>query len=84
MGKCTDKYWADWTSGSCLKDCCPGDADGECTVVPPPIDLYDSIEGCCVLGLNGVTFDFCTSRSVNNYTDLWIVDYGTESCGEFE
>ena len=53
-------------------------------MVPPPIDLYDSIEGCCVLGLNGVSFDYCTSRSANNYTNLWAVDWEAETCCEFE
>lgn len=79
---CADNYWADYTTGSCIKDCCPGDEGEECWSAPPPIMLWPSIEACCREGIFGVNYDFCTSRSNNFYTDQWVVDWDTETCGE--
>merc|ERR1712127_144365 len=53
-------YYADATSGSCLKDC-PEDQEFGCTPVPPPIELYASIEECCDQGLNWVNEGFCVT-----------------------
>ena len=77
----SDKYWAEYTSGSCKKDCPEGEEAG-CKPVPPPIGLFDSIDACCSEGMNWVNNDFCTSRSGGGYTDLWVVDYMSSTCGE--
>ena len=39
----TDLYFADFISGKCLQDCHTGPFG--CAQVPPPIVLYESIEG---------------------------------------
>ena len=77
----SDKYWAEYTSGSCKKDCPEGEGFG-CMPVPPPIRLYGTIDDCCNQGMNWVNTNFCNSRSVGEKTDLWVVDYQSETCGE--
>ena len=74
------KYFADYASGACLQDCEPGPFG--CALVPPPVALYNSIDACCSVGQGWVDYKYCTSRSVGNYSDGWIVDYTDERCGE--
>jgi len=71
-------FFADYASSSCLKDCEPGPFG--CMLVPPPVTLYDSIAACCSVGVSWVDFRYCTSRSVGNYTNGWIVDIQNEKC----
>ena len=80
--ECVDQYWADYSTGTCKKDCCPEDDASECQPVPPPIILFDSIDLCCSQGLLGVNTDYCVSRSDDTYTDKWVPDYRSETCRE--
>ncbi|KAL7538162.1 hypothetical protein ACHAXR_008330 [Thalassiosira sp. AJA248-18] len=74
----TNKYFSDYGSGSCLQDCPPG--PDRCATVPPPVNLYDSIESCCSIGQQWVDYLFCTSRSVDEYTYGWVVHWAHEKC----
>ena len=74
------QYFADYSSSSCLQDCEPGSFG--CAVVPPPVALYDSIDACCSVGMGWVDYRYCTSRSIGNYTDGWVVDFLNEKCSE--
>ena len=76
----SNKYFVDYQTGSCLQDCEPGPFG--CALVPPPIVLYDTIEVCCAIGQWWVDFDYCTSRSIDDYSDGWIVDYTNQKCCE--
>jgi len=74
----SNKFYADYSSGSCMKDCEPGPFG--CAIVPPPVVLYDTIELCCAMGQSWIDFGYCTSRSVGDYTNGWVVDYSIEKC----
>jgi len=76
----SNKFFADYQSGSCLQECEPGPFG--CAIVPPPIALYDTIEACCAVGQSWVNFDYCTSRSVGEYSNGWVVDYKHEKCAK--
>ena len=76
----TDMFFADYASGACLRDCEQGPVG--CALVPPPVALYESVDACCSVGQSWVDYQYCTSRSVGNYSDGWIVDYTDERCGE--
>ncbi len=82
----TDQYFADYKSGTCLKDCEPGPFG--CAQAPPPVVLYGTIEDCCKEGQFWADFQFCISRSTEKdnaqhaFTDGWIVDFGNEKCGK--
>lgn len=80
----SNEFFVDYFTGSCFKDAapCPGEVF-TCEKVPPPIQTYKSIENCCEQGQSWVDFGFCTSRSIGNYTNGWVVDYGAEKCGEY-
>ena len=71
----TDKYFVDFSSGSCLKDCAPGSIAYGCAQVPPPVALYDTIDACCEVGQPWVDRAFCLSRSDDDYSDGWTIDY---------
>ena len=79
----SNKFFVDYPTGSCFKDAppCPGEGF-TCEKVPPPVDVYDSIEECCQQGQSWVNLDFCTSRSNGRFTNGWVVDYGKSKCGE--
>ena len=52
----TNLYFADFMSGKCLQDCHTGPFG--CAQVPPPIVLYDTIEGeCSSSSFNHIRFD---------------------------
>merc|ERR1712194_418483 len=72
------QFFPDYASSSCLKDCEPGPFG--CMPVPPPVALYDSIDACCSTAMWWVDHSYCTSRSVGNYTDGWVVDFQNEKC----
>jgi len=75
------KYFADYNSGSCFKDAAPCAEDPvTCAEAPPPVQLYDSIADCCKRGQSWINFDFCTSRSVGEYTNGWVVSYNKVKC----
>merc|ERR1719253_755589 len=74
----SNQFYADYASGSCQRDCEPGPFG--CALVPPPVALYDSIEACCSVGQGWVDYRYCTSRSVGNYSNGWVVDYANEKC----
>lgn len=74
------KYFADYQSGSCLRDCDPGPFG--CAPAPPPVALYDDIHSCCSLGLSWVFPGYCMSRSFGSYTNGWFPDYATEKCAK--
>ena len=76
----TNKYFVNYQSGSCLQDCEPGPFG--CAQVPPPIVLYDDIDTCCTIGQSWVDYEYCTSRSIDSYSDGWVVDFSNEKCGE--
>ena len=78
--KHSNQYFADFDSGSCLKDCEPGPLG--CASVPPPIALYETIEACCAMTQNWVDTKYCLSRSNGTYSDGWVVSYDDEKCGE--
>ena len=80
LGEPTNKYFVDYQSGSCLQDCEPGPFG--CAQVPPPIVLYDDIDTCCTIGQSWVDYEYCTSRSIDSYSDGWVVDFSNEKCGE--
>ena len=77
----SNRFFADFETNSCLKDCDPGPFG--CMRVPPPVTLYDSIEACCTVAMWWVDHSYCTSRSVGNYTNGWTVDFQNEKCSEF-
>jgi len=77
----SNMYWADYDSGSCLRDCEPGQGFG-CESVPPPIAVYESVEACCSQGQSWVDPKYCISRSNGVYSNGWVVNYGDEKCGE--
>ena len=80
----SSEFFVDYSSGSCFKDAAPcPDEVFTCKKVPPPIQTYKSIEECCEQGQSWVDFGFCTSRSIGNYTNGWVVDYTAERCGEY-
>ena len=83
-GGFSNKFFVDYPTGSCFKDAsqCPGEGF-TCEKVPPSVDVYESIEECCEQGQSWVNLGFCTSRSVGNFTNGWIVDYGAAKCGEW-
>ena len=78
----TGKWYVDSPSGSCVKDCPASSEPGCGGPVPPPIELYDSAETCCSTGQSWVNLDYCSSRSIGNYTGLWVVDYDSETCAQ--
>jgi len=69
-------YYADYLSGSCLKDCESGPLG--CAIAPPPIALYNTIKECCDFGQSWVDSKYCNSRSNGEYSNGWIIssDYG--------
>ena len=73
-------YFADYATGRCFQDCDPA-LDG-CALVPPPVNVYPSIEVCCSDGLSWVEDSYCTSRSNNQYTNGWVVDFTSEKCSK--
>jgi hypothetical protein len=74
----SNKYFADYASGSCLRDC---DSGFGCGDVPPPINVYDTVEECCA-SQNWIDPLYCTSRSRGTVSNGWVVDYKNEKCGE--
>jgi len=74
----SNKFWADYESGSCKQDCEPGPFG--CEPVPPPIALYDSIAICCAMGQSWVNVEYCTSRSIGDYSNGWVLNWGDEKC----
>jgi len=74
----SNKYFADYATGRCFQDCDPA-LDG-CALVPPPVNVYPTIEVCCSKGLSWVEDSYCTSRSNNKYTNGWVVDFTNEKC----
>lgn len=78
----TDKYFADYLTGTCLQDCDPASSTGDCSPVPPPIVLYDSIETCCEM-MPWVDVNYCWARSFDTYTDGWVADYEGVKCGKY-
>ena len=75
----TDKFFADFQSGSCLQDCEYGD---DCSTVPPPINLYSSIEACCDTQ-SWVDPVFCSTRSHGILSYGWVADHNSLKCGKF-
>ena len=80
--KHSNQYFADFDSGSCLRDCEPGPFG--CASVPPPIEVYETIEACCSIAQTWVDIDFCMSRSNGTYSDGWVVNFEDETCGKSE
>lgn len=74
----SNKFFANYQSGSCLQDCEPGPFG--CARVPPPIVLYDSIESCCAIGQAWVDGSYCVSRSMGTYTNKFFVSYADSRC----
>ena len=79
-GQHSNQYFADFDSGSCLKDCEPGPFG--CASVPPPIAVYETVEACCDMAQNWVDTKYCLSRSNGTYSDGWVVSYDDEKCGK--
>jgi len=84
----TNKYFADYQSGTCLQDCEPGSSSElgsstfGCARVPPPIVLYDTVEACCDIAQSWVDLAYCTSRSIHELSDGWVVDYTHNKCAK--
>lgn len=81
VGEFSNQFFVNYPTGSCFKDAepCPGEGF-TCEKVPPPVDVYESVEECCKQGQSWVDFGFCTSRSVGGFTNGWVVDYGLQKC----
>lgn len=76
--KNTNKYFADYDSGSCLRDC---DSGFGCEDVPPPINVYDTIGECCA-SQTWIDPQFCSTRSRGEVSNGWVVDYTNNKCGK--
>ena len=80
MGLVFNKFFVDYSSGTCLQNCEPGPFG--CAIAPSSVTLYDDIDSCCSLGESWVDYKYCTSRSAGNYSEGWVVDYLDEKCGK--
>ena len=78
----SNKYFTNFETASCLRDCEPGSSFG-CAQVPSYAVLFDTVDGCCSIGQSWVDHSYCTSRSVGTYSDGWFVDYALMRCGEY-
>lgn len=65
--------------GFCRRDCDPGYGLG-CQRMPPPVVLHDTISECCSESLSWVNMKYCDSRSVESYSNGWVVDWQNEKC----
>jgi len=74
----TDKSYANYETGTCFQDCAPGPFG--CAIAPPPVQLYDTIEDCCAESQPWVDLAYCTSRSVGDLTEGWVVDWTNMKC----
>lgn len=74
----TRKFYAFWGTGTCLEDCEPGPFG--CAIAPPPIEMYDTLESCCTESQPWVDLAYCESRSIEDLTDGWVVDYTNMKC----
>ena len=79
IGLAFNKFFVDFSSGTCL-DCEPGPFG--CALAPSSVTLYNSIDACCSLGESWIEYKYCTSRSIGNYSDGWVIDFTDERCGE--
>lgn len=81
VSACEGKYWADFATNSCKCDCPLGAGVG-CKPMPPPIPYYGSIDSCCSMGLSWIDPKYCNSRSIDEYSNGWVVDWLSETCGK--
>lgn len=75
------KYFADFQTGMCMQVC--AEENFGCKRVPPLTDLYESIEECCEIALSWVDINYCYSRSIDSYSDGWVVDFPALKCCTF-
>jgi len=74
----TNKYYAVNPGGKCLRDCDVG--LGCARVTGTSTVLHNTIAECCTISQNWVDDMFCASRSINSFSNGWIVDGTNPKC----
>ena len=74
----TNKYYAVNPGGKCLRDCDVG--LGCARVTGASTVLHNTITECCTISQNWVDDMFCATRSIDSYSNGWIVDGTNPKC----
>ncbi|KAL3787625.1 hypothetical protein HJC23_011773 [Cyclotella cryptica] len=77
------KYYADYTSGTCKKDCAVATTAPECGGVlanSVGVQLFDSAATCCAGKFGWIDKDLCTAMGTGGYTNKFYVDYADNAC----
>jgi hypothetical protein len=79
----TGKFYADYKSRTCKKDCEVDDASPECGgILANTVGeaLFEDVDDCCKAKFGWVDTDLCARLSVGEHTSLFYVDYQDNSC----
>jgi hypothetical protein len=76
-------YYADYSSGTCKKDCAASNTSPECGGVLSSTvgtQLFDTAAACCSAKFGWINKDLCVAMGTGGYTNKFYVDYASQSC----
>lgn len=79
----TLKYYADYSSGTCKKDCAAANTSPECGGILTNTageSLFDTSAACCAGKFGWIDTDLCAAMAVGGYTNKFYVDYADKAC----
>lgn len=79
----SQKYHADWTAGTCKKDCAVSDANPECGGILTNTageTLFDTAKDCCASKFGWINSDFCQALATGGHTNKYYVSYTDNAC----
>lgn len=79
----TDKFYANYELGHCVKDCEVDPADPECTGIlesTAGLQMFDDNAACCAGLFPWIDPDLCEVLPVGGHTDKYYVSYADNSC----
>jgi hypothetical protein len=79
----TLKFYADYTSGTCKKDCAASGTSPECGGILTNTageQLFDTSAACCAAKFGWIDKDLCAAMGTGGYTNKFYVDYGNQAC----
>jgi hypothetical protein len=79
----TLKFYADYTSGTCVKDCPAANTSPECGGVvanTAGVQFFASASACCTAKYGWIDNEFCVTMGTGTYTNKFYVDYADKAC----
>eukprot|EP00804_Cyclotella_cryptica_P002188 CCRYP_019581-RA/>CCRYP_019581-RA protein AED:0.06 eAED:0.06 QI:137/1/1/1/1/1/6/278/792 len=79
----TQKFHADWTAGTCKKDCPVSEANPECGGILTNTageTLFDTAKDCCASKFGWIDSDYCQAIATGGHTNKYYVSYSDNAC----